>query len=158
MTKFFLVTVFFVLLLPLESFAAQYRVQKVRTIGGLKNKVIFQSTDLRKVRGKNLLKGKLVAQWGSRVFEVLNAYYACDRRNFCQLESSVRVATFERCQVKSPMRVECRNRLIDRSTGGGSPEIIIHDDPDSTSDWHRDPRNDEDEFPARVDGEFDDLF
>ncbi len=158
MFKIFLITLLFILGRPLESFGAEYRVQKVRTIGGLKNKVIFQSTDLRKVRGKNLLKGKLVAQWGTHVFEVLNAYYACDRRNFCKLDSSTRVATFEKCEVKSPLRVECRKRLIDRGQGGSSPEIIIHDDPDSTDEWQRDPRNDEEDFPARVDGEFDDIF
>ncbi len=158
MYKMFLITLTLVLILPHQSFGAEYRVQKVRTIGGLKNRVIFQSTDLRKLRGKNLLKGKIVAQWGTHVFEVLNAYYACDRRNFCKLDSSFRVATFEKCEVKGSSRVECRKRLIDRGQGGNSPDIIIHDDPDSTSEWQRDPRNDEDEFPARVDGEYDDIF
>jgi hypothetical protein len=158
MMKFTFAALAAAVLLSTASFGAEYRVQRVRTIGGLRNPVIFQSTDLRKVRGTNLLAGTLVARWGTNVFEVARAFYACDRRNRCNFERYERLGMFDRCTVKGPRRIECRGRRIDRSGDAGAPEIIIHDHPDSTDEWHRDPRNDEDEFPTRVDGEFDDIF
>lgn len=151
-------------LFALNSFAADYRVQKVRVLGPMKNKVIFQSKDLKKVKRSNVLKGKLVAQWGTQVFEVVQGLYTCDSKNLCKLSDYERVATFESCVVKNRKKVECRKRLDGGSSSSwdnSANEVVVNDSPDSTDDdLHRDNRRDdsENEFPARVEGEFDDLF
>jgi hypothetical protein len=142
-----------------SSFAADYSIQKVRTIGPMKHKVIFQSADLRKIKKTNVIKGKLVAQWGLHVFEVVNGFYSCNKERLCKLTDYERVATFEKCTVKNKTRVECRKRL-DGGASGSTTEIIFQDDPDSVRDDFSRSRYDdrETEFPARVRDEFEDIF
>jgi hypothetical protein len=146
----------------INSFSAEYRIQKVKVLGPMKHKVIFQSIDLKKIKRSNVLKGKLVIQWGVHVFELVNGLYSCDKRNLCKLSDYERLATFEKCTVKGGKKVECRKRLNGGpSSEGPSSEVIINDVPDSVKDdMHRDSRNDdsESEFPVRINGEFDDIF
>lgn len=152
---------FLVMAFSFSSFSADYRIQKVKVLGTMKNKVIFQSADLKKIRGQNLLKGKLVAQWGVHVFEVVNGLYSCNKSNYCKLVDYERVATFEKCIVKNKTKVECRKKIVgDSYSGNSNGDVIIADDPDSVKDdMHRDRySNDEySEFPVRVNGEFDDI-
>lgn len=145
-------------LLALNAFSAEYRVQKVKHLGIMKNKVIFQGQDLQKIKRTNVLKGKLVVQWGLHVFEVVNGLYACNKNNSCKLTDFERVATFKSCVVKSKTKVECRKKI----SGDSSPsqEITVQDDPDRVSDEFANERyNDEySEFPVRVKDEFDGIF
>jgi hypothetical protein len=144
-----------------SGFAATYSIKKVRTLGPMKHKVIFQSADLRKIKKTNVIKGKLVAQWGLHVFEVVNGFYSCNKEKICRLTDYERVATFEKCLVRNKTRVECRKRLDGTmGTSGSSPEVIFQDDPDSISDEFGRSRYDdrETEFPARVRDEFEDIF
>lgn len=123
----------------------------------MKNKVIFQSTDLKKVKNTNVLKGKLVSQWGLHVYEVVTGFYACNRTNNCKLTDYERVATFEKCEVKAK-KVSCRKRIGGDSHAANSEEIIIHGSPDSVYDEYDHSRRDqESDFPVRVEGEFDDV-
>lgn len=148
-------------IISMQSFAAEYTVQKVKFLGPMKNKVIFQSSDLKKVKGKNVLKGKLVAQWGLHVFEVVNGFYTCNQKNVCKLSDYERVATFESCTVKNKTKVECRKKIGSGTSSSDTSGVIIYDSPDSVNDeFYRQRRyNDEySEFPVRIDGEFDDLF
>lgn len=146
-------------LLSLNSFAAEYRVQKVKTLGVMKHEVIFQSKDLKKVRGTNVLKGKIVAQWGLHVFEVANGFYACNKNNFCKLTDFETIATFEKCTVKKS-KVECRKRLSgEASTVRG--DVLVQEDVDSARDEFSPSYRSEDdlnEFPVRVKDEFDGIF
>lgn len=142
-----------------SSFAAEYRVQKVKVLGPMKNTVIFQSTDLKKVKKSNVLKGKLVVQWGLHVYEVVNGLYACNAQNVCKLSDFERVASFEKCEVKNKTKVVCSKRLAG-STGSRDAEVTIQDGPDySNDDYRRERRFDDEqaEFPVRVPGEFDDV-
>lgn len=149
-------------LLSVSSFGAEYRIQKVKTLGPMKHKVIFQSADLKKIKKTNVLKGKLVAQWGVHVYEVVNGLYACDRNNLCKLTDYERVASYEKCVVKSKTKVECRKRLDGGSSSSSdSSVVVINESPDTVSDeYNRGPRSNYDdysEFPVRVNGEYDDV-
>lgn len=143
-----------------SSFAAEYRIQKVKTLGPMKHKVIFQSADLKKIKKTNVLKGKLVVQWGLHVYEVVNGLYACNKNLLCKLTDYERVATFEKCVVKNKTKVECRKRL-DGGSASSSTEIVINESPDTVYDeYNRGPRTNYDEtseFPVRVNGEYDDV-
>lgn len=146
--------------ISLNLFAAEVRVQKVKTLGPMKHKVIFQSTDLKKIRGSQLLKGKLVAQWGLHVFEVATGYYACNKNLYCKLTDYDRVDTFEKCVVKKNKKVACRGRLGGGNTQGTSNDEIRYENPDEVYDEYNRDRHHYDEvneFPARVGGEFDDI-
>lgn len=147
-----------VLVISLSSFGSEYRVQRVKTLGPMKNKVIFQSTQLKKVKNSNVLKGKLVLQWGLHVYEVVTGLYACNKNNICKLTDFERVTTFEKCEVKRN-QVKCRKKISGDTSTSSSTEIIIYENPDDVSDEYDRARRDEDaDFPARVDGEFDDIF
>lgn len=156
-----IISIILISMFAFSAFSAEYRVQKVKVLGPMKHKVIFQSSDLKKVRGTNALKGKLVAQWGLHVFEVVTGFYTCNRNSRCKLTDYERVATFEKCEVKSRKKVECRNRLGGGSYTGSNSDVIVYDDPDSVRDDYYGNRNggydDYSEFPVRVDGEFDDV-
>lgn len=149
---------FVFLVTSISSFANVYRVQKVKTLGSLKHKVIFQSTDLKKIKNSNVLKGKLVSQWGTQVYEVVNGLYACNQNNYCKLTDYERIATFEKCVVKAK-KVSCSKKIGGNSSTAGSDEIIVHDSPDSVYDEYDHRRNYDEysEFPVRVNGEFDDV-
>lgn len=150
-------TIFAVLIsiLALSAFGAGYRVQKVKVLGSLQHKVIYQSTDLKKVRGTNVLKGKLVTQWGTEVFEVVTGYYACNSSNVCKLTEYDRVATYRKCVVRNSKKVECRSRI-----GGdnytGDRDIIINESPDRVYDEYDNGRrngyDDYSEYPERDNG------
>jgi hypothetical protein len=151
------------LLFSLSSFASSYRVERVRTLGPLKTKVIFQSKDLKKIKRSNVLKGKLVTQWGTDVFEVVQGFYSCNSKNFCRLTDFERIATYKKCVVKKNIQVECQVKLGGGSSSAlsASSEIIILDNPDSVSDeFSRRNLGDESEtdFPARVQDEFDGIL
>jgi hypothetical protein len=155
--------IFAFVVMTTSSFAADYSLQKVRTLGPMKHKVIFQSADLRKIKKTNVIKGKLIAQWGLHVYEVVNGFYSCNKDKRCKLTDYERVATFEKCTVKSKTRVECRKRLdggISGSSSGSNSDVIFQDDPDSIRDDFGRSRYDdrETEFPARVRDEFEDVF
>lgn len=158
-------TIFAVLVatLALGASASEYRVEKVKVIGSLKHKVIFQSRDLKKVRGSNVLKGKLVSQWGTEVFEVVTGLYTCNTNKFCKLTDFERVATFKSCVVKSKTKVQCSKRIGgDSYSSGNYGSEIVFENPDSVSDeYNHGPRSGYDdyssEFPVRVQGEYDDV-
>jgi hypothetical protein len=150
--------------ISLNSFAIDYRIQKVKVLGPMKHKVIFQSKDLKKVKRSNVLKGKLVAQWGTQVFEVVQGLYTCDANKLCKLSDYERLATFQSCVAKNSKKLECKKRLDGRSSSNWdatSNVVVINDNPDAVEDeFSGDNRRyeSEDEFPARAEGEFDDLF
>lgn len=147
-------------LMSLNLFAAEVRVQKVKTLGALKHKVIFQSTDLKKIRGSNLLKGKIVTQWGVHVYEVTNGFYACNKDLYCKLTDFERLATFEKCTVTKNKKVQCRKRIGGHNYNGSSDTEISYENPDEVYDEYNRDRGHYDqvsEFPARVSGEFDDI-
>lgn len=146
--------------ISLNISAAEVRVQKVKTLGSMKHKVIFQSTDLKKIRGSKLLKGKIVAQWGLYVFEVATGYYSCDKRDYCKLTDYDTVGTFEKCTVKSNKKVKCSNRIGGGSYQGPSDNEITYENPDVVYDEYNRDRghyDQVDEFPARVSGEYGDI-
>lgn len=142
------------------SHATEIRVQKVRTIGAMKHKVIFQSKDLKQVRGQNYLKGKIVAQWGVNVFEVVKGIYTCNRNLSCRMVDYEHIATFEKCTVKNN-KVACRRQLDgSRYTSNPNSDVVVAENPDSTEGEFggRDSHYDRyEEFPARVGGEYDDI-
>lgn len=144
----------------MSASAANIRVQKVKTLGVMKHKVIFQSTDLKKVRGSKLLKGKIVAQWGTEVFEVATGLYACNKNNYCKLSDYETNATYRKCVINKEKKVQCRGRLGSSSYGNSSGDVISYENPDEVYDEYNRDRHHYDEvneFPARVSGEFDDI-
>ena len=144
----------------LNCLATEYKIQKVKTLGPMKHKVIFQSANLKKLKNTNVLKGKLVAQWGLHVYEVVSGFYSCNRNNSCKLTDYERLATYEKCTVKSETKIECRKRIGSTGHTGNTADVVVLDDgPDSVKDdMHRDRYNDNySEFPVRIDGEFSDI-
>lgn len=131
-----------------------YSIVKVKELGPMKTKVIFQSLDLKKIKGTSVLKGKLVARWGTQVFEVVEGFYQCNKNNVCRLTDYNRIATFESCIVKNN-KVACRNKLASESTWNGSLDIKIDSSPDNRDDSSRDSSAD---FPVRITDEFSDIF
>jgi hypothetical protein len=143
-----------------SALAENFRVQRVKTLGPMKHKVIFQGKDLRKVKGTNLLKGKIVARWGVHVYEVASAFYTCNTKNYCRFSAYERVATFEKCEVVNKNKVQCRYRIAgDTYSSDDSRDVISYENPDEVYDEYGRPRDhhlDYPEFPVRVPGEFDD--
>lgn len=144
-----------------SALAENFRVQKVKTLGPMKHEVIFQGKDLRKVKGTNLLKGKMVARWGVHVYEVATAFYACNSKNYCRFSGYERVATFEKCDVINKKKVQCRRRIAaDSYSSDDSRDEVSYENPDEVYDEY-DHRRDHHldyypEFPVRVPGEYDD--
>lgn len=143
--------------------ATDIRVQRVRTLGAMNHKVIFQSKDLKQVRGTNYLAGKLVVQWGTEVFEVVKGIYACNRNLSCRMVDYKHVASFRQCIVKGS-KVACRGQFSGRAYNEGPrSDVVVAENPDAVEDEFggRGHRNDSydryDEFPARVGGEYDDI-
>lgn len=155
--KFFLslTLLTFSLTIPMTTFAqASFSIVKVKELGPMRNKVIFQSLDLKKIKGTSVVKGKLVARWGTQVFEVVEGFYQCNKNNVCRLTDYNRIATFESCIVKNN-KVACRNNLASESTWNGASDIKIDSSPDSIEDSTNDNSVD---FPARISDEFSDIF
>lgn len=138
--------------------ANEIRLIKVRELGPMKHRVIYQSNDISIVKKSNVVKGKLVAQWGVHVFEVVNGLYACNSKKVCTLSTYERVATFESCITKEN-KVKCRNRLTgDSSSSNNSRDIVIADNPDEVSDTFNQGAGSDSEFPVRIQDEYSDLF
>lgn len=146
------------LVFSLQSQAAELRVKQVKTLGPMKHKVIFQSTNLKKVRNSKYLEGKIVAQWGLYVFEVASGYYSCNNKNVCSLVDYRSVATFEKCTVTKNKRVRCSRPLSGGNDYTGTSGEITYENPDEVYDEYnnnRDHYDSYDEFPARGNGSFD---
>ena len=101
---------------------------KVKTLGVMKNEVIFQSKNVKKVKGTNVVKGKLVVQWGLHVYEVVTGFYTCNTKNICRLTDYERVATFEKCVVKN-QSVKCTKKIAgDEASSTRDSDIVISPD------------------------------
>lgn len=136
--------------------AAELRVVKVKELGPMKHKVIFQSLDVKRIKNSDVLRGKLVAQWGKQVFEVVTGYYTCNKSNVCKLTDYERVATYESCKVKNN-KVACTKKIAG-DTSTDSRDVIINGNPDGLEDgFDRDNGVDTD-FPVRIQDEFSDIF
>ena len=136
-----------------------YSIVKVKELGPMKTKVIFQSLELKKIKGTSVIKGKLVARWGTQVFEVVDGFYQCNKNNFCRLTDYNRIATFESCIVKNN-KVACKNKLVSDAAWPGALDIKIDPSPDSTDYPSRDNSSEDNsfDFPARITDEFSDVF
>jgi len=101
---------------------------KVKELGLMKNKVVFQSKKVKKIKGTNVVKGKLIAQWGLHVFEVVQGHYACNTKNICRLTDYERVATFESCTIKN-QTAKCTKKISgDDSSISSDREITVFPD------------------------------
>jgi hypothetical protein len=133
----------------------KWKIQKLNSVGYLKNAVIFQSRDLKFVKSKNLYKGKIISQWGLHVFEVSSAFYNCDSKKlnvrYCRFIDYEPIATYEKCQITGSKAV-CQKQI--KAKGGSSQESDSHyrsdDLVDSVKDdMHRDKTDEWDEYPPR---------
>lgn len=109
------------------------RLIKVKELGPMKNKVIFQSSEVKKIKKTNIVKGQLVAQWGLHVFEVVNGFYACNDQNVCKLADFERVATYESCKAVRK-KVSCKGKISGDSIDETELSIPSHANPDEVSD------------------------
>ena len=140
--------------------ASELRLQKVKTIGDLNHKVIFQSSDVKFVKKSNLVKGKIVAMWGLHVYEVANAFYVCNAKNFCKLTEVETVAMYESCSVKNKKAV-CSGKISGESNISNARDFATSENPDAVGSefGERDSNGEyESEFPVRITDEFSDLF
>ena len=110
MKKFFSAIIVSGMFLTCAQANEKLTLTKVKTLGVMKNEVIFQSKNVKKVKGTNVVKGKLVVQWGVNVFEVVNGFYTCNTKNICRLTDYERVATYEKCLVKN-QAVKCSKKI-----------------------------------------------
>lgn len=113
--------------------AAEVSLIKVKELGLMRHKVIYQSPNFTKVKNTNAVTAKLIAQWGVHVFELVNGLYICNTKRICKLKDYQRIATYESCIV-SGSKVKCSKKIgggnSDASTNDGS----ISENPDSTDD------------------------
>lgn len=144
-----------------QVLAGELKVEEVKTLGLMKHKVIFQERILKKVKGEKIYSGKLIARWGTQVYELVEGFYSCDLKKSCELVEYERIATFESCVVEGE-RAECHT-VISRDTYSSSSD---YDDSTVGVSF-----GEVDEFPSRsrisdrdYDGEqrsydeYDDLF
>lgn len=140
--------------------AAEYKLKKVSVLGVMKHNVIFQSQNVKVVKGSNVVRGQLIIQWGTQVFEVVNGYYNCNAKKVCQISDYDRVATYELCTVKKT-KVTCTNKI-----SGGNSDVVSEDqrsddrpdDRDDSDRGHRDgPDSYGDEFGNDLNAEADIL-
>lgn len=146
--------------LTTNSFARDLKVKRVTKIGPMNNKVIYQSPILKKTKSKNIYSGKLIAQWGVHVFEVVKGIYECKPSKVCELVDFQRIATFESCLVKND-KVRCLNKISgdDSSIASENSNDVKMDSPDSTYDSSERRYDDGlDEFPPRIQDEYADIF
>lgn len=139
--------------------AADLKLQKVKTIGALKHKVIFQSKDVKALKNSNVVYGKVVAAWGLHVYEVANAYYTCNEQLACKLSEVKNVAMYESCTVKNNKAV-CKNKISGDSSSSNSGDVVV-ENPDAVGSEYgsRDSYGEYDsEFPVRIVDEFSGLF
>lgn len=139
--------------------AAEMKIQKVKTIGALKHKVIFQSSDVKAIKNSNVVYGKVVAAWGLHVYEVVNAYYVCSEQLNCKLSEVKNVAMYESCIVKNNKAV-CRKKISGDSTF--SSRDVVAENPDEVGSEFGDRNSSygeyDSEFPVRIVDEFSGLF
>lgn len=114
-------------------FAAEIKLVKVKELGLMRHKVIYQSTQYSKIKNTNAVTAKLVARWGVHVFEVVNGLYSCNARNVCSLSDYERIATYESCIVKAD-KVKCSKKIGGGSSDSTSNDSSISENPDSTDD------------------------
>lgn len=139
-------------------FAADVKIQKVKTIGALKHKVIFQSKDVKAIKNSNVVYGKVVAAWGLYVYEVANAYYTCNEQLVCKLSEVKNVAMYESCTVKNNKAV-CKNKISGDSTASSGDVSVENPDAVGSEFGDRDSYGEyESEFPVRIVDEFSGLF
>lgn len=145
----------FLLAVTAQASSASWKLQKIKTVGPLKNEVIFQSRDLRYVKSLQLYKAKVIAQWGVHVFEVGVGFYDCNSVRsgvrYCKLKNYEPKATYERCQVVAA-KAYCEKRLksfasapSDTDSDYRSTDLV-----DSLKDeMHRDVPDENAEYPDR---------
>jgi hypothetical protein len=139
--------------------AADLKIQKVKTIGDLKHKVIFQSKDLKVLENSNVVYGKIVAAWGVNVYEVANAFYTCNEQLVCKFTKVKNVAMYESCTVKNNKAV-CKNKISGNTYQDSGDVITENPDAVGTEFGDRDSSYGEydSEFPVRIVDEFSGLF
>lgn len=136
--------------------ASELKLQKVKFLGAMKNKVIFQSTDVKAVKKSNIVRGKIVAQWGADVFEVATAFYTCNTKSFCKFVEFERLAMYESCVVKKNS-VSCSKKIAG-DPANDSRDVFVGGNPDAVIDGTESTNDDSNEFPARIEDEYSDLF
>lgn len=137
--------------------AFDLKLVKVKELGPMKNKVIFQSSDVVKIKGSNMVRGKLVAQWGTQVFEVVTGHYTCNKSNICKLTDYERVATYESCKVKNN-KVTCSKKLAGDEDLNASRDVMTTENPDALDDGSVRDNGADSDFPVRISDEFSDIF
>lgn len=160
MKKITFLTVLLITFTSLSSLAADYRIGRVETLGTMKDKVIFQSRDLKAIEGSKKLVGQLVLRWGTHRFQIVDGFYTCSPENFCTIKDYKHVAMFEKCVVVKKNKVDCVKPVSGRYSSNDSSDIRVYEDVDSVSDefgnngdtWYESP-----EYPARDNGEFDGI-
>lgn len=140
-----------------NAFDSQFQIQKLATIGPLQHPVIFQSRDLRPLRGSaGLLTGHLVARWGVHVYEVGSVTYDCSS-GICKVKNYARRSTFESCGLNSRQQMICKGQLGASSSADGATtpdfsarDLFLRNNIDGTQDYERPgSRYDGEEFPGR---------
>ena len=160
MKKHTLLAVLLFTFTSLSSFAADYRIRRVETLGTMKDKVIFQSHDLKSIRDSKSLVGQLVLRWGTHRFQIVDGFYTCSPKNFCTITDYKHVAMFEKCVVVKKNKVDCAKPVSGRYSSNESSDIRVYEDVDSVRDefgnngdtWYESP-----DFPVHVSDEFDGI-
>lgn len=141
-----------------SAFGADIKLQKVKTIGNLKDKVIFQSKDVKKLKNSNVVYGTIVAEWGFSVYEVATAYYTCNEKLYCELSEVKRVATYKSCIVKKNKAI-CTKKISGNSEYSSRDVVVENPDQVGPEFEERDSYGEYDyEFPVRIVDEFSGSF
>lgn len=121
------------LFLEVNASTSGLKVKKETHLGPMKNKVIFQSQDLKKTKSKSIYTGKLVAKWGEHVYEVVKGSYEC-KKSVCELIDYSRIATFELCKVNK-QTVSCSNKISGELDSAPNENTeIVYENVDEVSD------------------------
>lgn len=152
-------SVLFVLLAQSVWAANGYKIEKVKTIGLLKHKVIFQSPDVVFQKDSNTMKGLIVARWGTERFEVVDATYKCATNGSCKYVDNKHLAMFRLCTVNG-LEVNCQGRISGSVDSDYARDVIVSENPDQVYDEYGQQRNEDyyyPEFPVRVEDEYADI-
>ncbi len=96
------------LLLAILSFSALAQTPpRLTRVAG--HKVFFQSETLKFIQSTELYRGRLITRWGTQVFQVHDAYYACGPRR-CKLQETKARAFFTSCKLTAT-GAACRDRI-----------------------------------------------
>lgn len=137
-----------------------YKIEKVKTIGLLKHKVIFQSPDVVYQKETKTMKGLVVAMWGTERFEVVDATYKCTDKKSCSYVDNKHLAMFRLCTVKEK-EVNCQGRISGNLDSYYARDVIVSEGPDAVYDEYGQRRNEDyyyPEFPVRVEDEYADIL